>query len=96
MKYFIEVSELESGNLCYVVTHISSKVFCRCKDMIVADAVCSVLNFQHKRTKFLCALCLVGVGVLHADFLEEKHLKRVKKEYLIKKLEQITAKFEVS
>ena len=96
MKYFIEVSELESGNLCYVVTHISSKVFCRCKDRIVADAVCSVLNFQHKRTKFLCALCLVGIGVLHADFLEEKYLKRVKKEYLIKKLEQITAKFEVS
>ena len=96
MKYFIEVSELESGNLCYVVTHISSKVFCRCKDMIVADAVCSVLNFQRKRTKFLCALCLVGAGALHDDFLEEKYLRRVKKEYLIERLEKITAKFEVS
>ena len=96
MKYFIEVTELESGNLCCVVTHISGKIFCRCKDMIVADVVCSVLNFPHKRNKYLYALCLVGNGVLHADFLEEKHLKRVKKDHLIKKLEQIMAKFEVA
>ena len=94
MKYFIKVSELESGNLCYVVTHYSSKVFCRCKDMIIAEVICNVLNFPHKRTKYLYALCLVGNGVLHNDFLTEHNLKKVAKNWLKEKLDEVLLKYE--
>lgn len=94
MKYFIEVGELESENLCYVVTHISGKVFCRCKDMIIAEVVCSVLNFPHKRTKYLYALCLVGNGALHSDFLKEYNLKKVTKKWLKEKFDNTLLEFE--
>ena len=94
MKYFVEVGRLESGDLWYAVTHISGKVFCRCKDMIIAKMVCSVLNCPHKHTKYLYALCLVGNGALNSDFLQKRVLKKVTKKFLKEMLNKVLLEFE--
>ena len=94
MKYSVKVSRVESGDLWYAITHISGKVFCRCKDMIIAEMVCSVLNYPHKRTKYLYELCLVGNGALNSDFLRKCILKKVAKKFLKEMLDKVLLEFE--
>ena len=92
MDFFVRV-ELEDKFSFHVVS-FSGKEFCKCRDMIYAQAICEMLNYDTAKTKRDYAFVLVAGGYLHMDFLKASVLKRTCKDFLVEKYRQMKMRLD--
>lgn len=87
LRFFVEV-DMNEEYPYRVVCFKNGRTFARTREMIFAECVCKTLNYGAKK-KFDYAFALVACGAFHMDFLKSSSLKRIKKDWLIEKYNQV-------
>ena len=88
LRFFVKV-DMNEKYPYQVVCFKNNRCFCVVRDMFVAKGICDMLNYNTEKTKRNYIFLLIACGALHRDFLKPSNIKKVSKEWLKQKYNQV-------
>lgn len=93
LRFFVKV-DINERYPYQVVCFKNNRCFCVVRDMFVAKSICDMLNYNTAQTKRNYIFLLTACGALHTDFLKPSNIKKVSKEWLKQKYNQVLQMIE--